>query len=83
MKAFHGHLPGPFLLNYWPDILIHAPFPSRLPATIFSLLCNLNLEKIFAERRCEDRRYGLLEGGYNFTDLGEDVLAFCEELRGR
>jgi len=36
----------------------------------------------FAEERCEGRRYGLLEGGYNFKDLGKNVLAFCDGLRG-
>jgi acetoin utilization deacetylase AcuC-like enzyme len=38
--------------------------------------------KEFAEERCEGRRYGLLEGGYNFEDLGKNVLAFCDGLRG-
>ena len=37
----------------------------------------------FAEERCNGRRYGLLEGGYNYEDLGKNVLAFCEGLRGR
>ncbi len=37
----------------------------------------------FAEERCEGRRFGLLEGGYNFEDLGKNVLAFCEGLRGK
>ncbi len=37
----------------------------------------------FAVERCEGRRYGLLEGGYNFEDLGKNVLAFCEGLRGK
>ncbi|MFW9974015.1 MAG: histone deacetylase family protein [Candidatus Thorarchaeota archaeon] len=36
----------------------------------------------FAEERCEGRRYGLLEGGYNYADLGKNVLAFCDGLRG-
>ena len=36
----------------------------------------------FAEKRCEGRRYALLEGGYNFQDLGKNILAFCEGLRG-
>lgn len=35
----------------------------------------------YAIERCEGRRYGLLEGGYNFEDLGKNVLAFCEGLR--
>ncbi|NHI83457.1 MAG: histone deacetylase family protein [Candidatus Thorarchaeota archaeon] len=37
----------------------------------------------FAMERCEGRRYGLLEGGYNFQDLGTNVYAFCEGLQGR
>ncbi|MFX1369507.1 MAG: histone deacetylase family protein [Promethearchaeota archaeon] len=37
----------------------------------------------FAMERCEGRRYGLLEGGYNFRDLGKNVLAFCEGLQGK
>lgn len=36
----------------------------------------------FAAERCQGRRYGLLEGGYNFQDLGKNVLSFCEGLRG-
>ena len=36
----------------------------------------------FAEERCEGKRYALLEGGYNFSDLGKNILAFCEGLRG-
>ena len=36
----------------------------------------------FAKERCEGRRYALLEGGYNFKDLGKNTLAFCEGLRG-
>lgn len=36
----------------------------------------------FAMERCDGRRYALLEGGYNFDDLGKNVLAFCEGLRG-
>ncbi|MFW9804078.1 MAG: histone deacetylase family protein [Candidatus Thorarchaeota archaeon] len=35
----------------------------------------------FAMERCEGRRYGLLEGGYNFEDLGKNILAFCEGIR--
>jgi len=37
----------------------------------------------FAKERCESRLYGLLEGGYNFEDLGKNVLAFCEGLQGK
>jgi acetoin utilization deacetylase AcuC-like enzyme len=36
----------------------------------------------FAKERCGGRRYALLEGGYNFQDLGKNILAFCEGLRG-
>jgi acetoin utilization deacetylase AcuC-like enzyme len=36
----------------------------------------------FAKERCGGRRYALLEGGYNFRDLGKNILAFCEGLRG-
>jgi acetoin utilization deacetylase AcuC-like enzyme len=36
----------------------------------------------FAEERCERRRYALLEGGYNFQDLGKNIFAFCEGLKG-
>jgi acetoin utilization deacetylase AcuC-like enzyme len=36
----------------------------------------------FAKERCDGRRYALLEGGYNFQDLGKNILAFCEGLRG-
>lgn len=50
---------------------------------------SVNLDRIrrlmheFAAERCEGRRYGLLEGGYNFEDMGKNVLAFCEGLRGK
>lgn len=37
----------------------------------------------FAGERCDGHRYGLLEGGYNYEDLGVNVLAFCEGLRGK
>jgi acetoin utilization deacetylase AcuC-like enzyme len=37
----------------------------------------------FAQERCEGRCYGLLEGGYNFEDLGKNILAFCEGLQGK
>lgn len=37
----------------------------------------------FAMERCEGRRYGLLEGGYNFQDLGKNILAFCDGLEKR
>ena len=34
--------------------------------------------KEFSEKRCRGRRYALLEGGYNYADLGMNVHAFCE-----
>lgn len=37
----------------------------------------------FAAERCQGRCYGLLEGGYNFQDLGKNVYAFCEGLQGK
>jgi acetoin utilization deacetylase AcuC-like enzyme len=37
----------------------------------------------FAKERCEGRRYALLEGGYNYQDLGKNVLSFCEGLQGK
>ncbi|MHA1904704.1 MAG: histone deacetylase family protein [Candidatus Thorarchaeota archaeon] len=37
----------------------------------------------FSEDRCEGRRFGLLEGGYNHQALGKNVLAFCEGLKGK
>jgi acetoin utilization deacetylase AcuC-like enzyme len=37
----------------------------------------------FAKERCEGRRFGLLEGGYNHEDLGRNILAFCEGLQGK
>lgn len=36
----------------------------------------------FANERCEGRRFGILEGGYNHKDLGINVLAFCRGLLG-
>lgn len=37
----------------------------------------------FARERCDGRRFGLLEGGYNHEDLGKNILAFCEGLQGK
>jgi acetoin utilization deacetylase AcuC-like enzyme len=37
----------------------------------------------FAEEHCGGRRFALLEGGYNYQDLGKNILAFCEGLRGK
>lgn len=39
------------------------------------------LLKEFSERRCQGRRYALLEGGYCYADLGLNVHAFCEGFR--
>ncbi len=36
----------------------------------------------FAQERCQGRRFGLLEGGYNHEDLGANILSFCKGLRG-
>ena len=33
--------------------------------------------KKFSQERCEGRRYALLEGGYNFRDMGINIEAFC------
>lgn len=32
----------------------------------------------FSARKCKGRRFALLEGGYNYTDLMDNILAFCE-----
>jgi acetoin utilization deacetylase AcuC-like enzyme len=34
--------------------------------------------KEFSFKRCEGRRYALLEGGYNFREMARSVKAFCE-----
>jgi acetoin utilization deacetylase AcuC-like enzyme len=34
--------------------------------------------KEFSEKHCRGRRYALLEGGYNYKDLGMNIHAFCE-----
>ncbi|MHA1135399.1 MAG: histone deacetylase family protein [Candidatus Thorarchaeota archaeon] len=36
----------------------------------------------FAKDNCDGRRFAVLEGGYNFADLGRNILAFCEGFRG-
>ncbi|UCH88401.1 MAG: histone deacetylase family protein [Thermoplasmata archaeon] len=36
--------------------------------------------KEFAESRCGGRRYALLEGGYNYNDLGKNIKAFLKGL---
>ncbi len=47
----------------------------------FNEIGNMMLE--FAQAKCDGRRFGILEGGYNFEDLGKNVLSFCEGLQGR
>jgi acetoin utilization deacetylase AcuC-like enzyme len=37
--------------------------------------------KAFSEKHCQGRRYALLEGGYNYNDLGMNIHAFCEGFR--
>ena len=37
--------------------------------------------KEFSEEHCNGRRYALLEGGYNYNDLGINIHAFCEGFR--
>lgn len=34
----------------------------------------------YAKKRCDGRRYGVLEGGYNHADLGLNIDAFCRGL---
>jgi len=53
---------------------------SNLSTDAFREIGHLMYE--FAKERCDGPRYALLEGGYNFEDLGKNVLAFCEGLRG-
>ncbi len=53
---------------------------SNLSTDAFRKIGHLMYE--FAKERCGGRRYALLEGGYNFEDLGKNVLAFCEGLKG-
>ncbi|MFX0102585.1 MAG: histone deacetylase family protein [Candidatus Hodarchaeota archaeon] len=31
----------------------------------------------FSDKKCKGRRFALLEGGYNFEELGKNILAFC------
>ena len=37
--------------------------------------------KEFSEEHCKGRRYALLEGGYNYNDLGINIHAICEGFR--
>ncbi|MHA1368415.1 MAG: histone deacetylase family protein [Promethearchaeota archaeon] len=32
----------------------------------------------FCDDKCQDRRFAILEGGYNFQDLGKNILSFCD-----
>ena len=54
---------------------------SNLTTGAFNELGKLVYE--FAQEKCQGKCYGLLEGGYNHEDLGMNVLAFCEGLRGK
>ncbi len=36
----------------------------------------------FALKKCEGRRFGVLEGGYNHSVLGKNVLAFLKGMQG-
>lgn len=40
-----------------------------------------NLVKTYAQKFCQGRRFGVLEGGYNHQVLGQNVRAFLEGLR--
>jgi acetoin utilization deacetylase AcuC-like enzyme len=53
---------------------------SNLTTNAFRELGRLMFE--FAEEKCGGRRYGILEGGYNHEDLGINIHAFCEGLKG-
>ncbi len=46
----------------------------------YAMIGRLSAE--FSEERCHGRRYALLEGGYNYTDLMKNILAFCEGFSG-
>ena len=37
--------------------------------------------KEFAEKRCNGKRYALLEGGYNFRKMAINIKSFCEGFR--
>ncbi|MEX2684448.1 MAG: histone deacetylase family protein [Candidatus Sigynarchaeota archaeon] len=34
--------------------------------------------KQFSNEKCKGRRFAVLEGGYNFTELGANIKAFCD-----
>jgi acetoin utilization deacetylase AcuC-like enzyme len=53
---------------------------SNLTTNAFREIGRLMFE--FAEEKCDGRRYGILEGGYNHEDLGINIHAFCEGLKG-
>jgi len=40
-----------------------------------------SMMKAFSKSNCRGRRYALLEGGYNYNDLGINIHAFCEGFR--
>jgi acetoin utilization deacetylase AcuC-like enzyme len=92
----HGHGDDAFLkeikhaLEESPDVDIIAAsagfdqyiecWGRNISTRAFGKIGNLMYE--FAMERCEGRRFGLLEGGYNHEDLGVNILTFCEGLRG-
>lgn len=53
---------------------------SNLSTNAFKEIGRLMYE--FSVDRCEGRRYGLLEGGYNHEDIGINTHAFCSGLKG-
>ena len=40
-----------------------------------------SMVKEFSDKKCEGRRFALLEGGYNHSVLGENVASFVEGFR--
>ncbi|MHA1794111.1 MAG: histone deacetylase family protein [Promethearchaeota archaeon] len=38
------------------------------------------LVKAFSIDKCKGRRFAILEGGYNYGDLGKNMMAFCDGL---
>jgi acetoin utilization deacetylase AcuC-like enzyme len=37
-----------------------------------------NMCKKFSKQNCNDRRFAILEGGYNHDEIGINMLAFCK-----
>ncbi|MHA1927063.1 MAG: histone deacetylase family protein [Candidatus Thorarchaeota archaeon] len=53
---------------------------SNLSTNAFGKIGHIMCE--YANEFCKGHRFGVLEGGYNHEDLGKNILAFCEGLRG-